>query len=94
MLVKHIRKLMEDDGIVFMTYVGVMSQTLLSGMIEALESEQNIEGIPSKISHNVFTVLIEMTQNIIKYSKNKSEDGNKFKSNGLILVGKNDDDDF
>ena len=46
MLVKHIRKLMEDDGIVFMTYVGVMSQTLLSGMIEALESEQNIEGLP------------------------------------------------
>ena len=94
MPVKHIRKLMEDDGIVFMTYVGVMSQTLLSGMIESLESEQNIEGIPSKISHNVFTVLIEMTQNIIKYSKNESEDGNKFKSNGLILVGKNDDDDF
>ena len=94
MLVKHIRKLMEDDGIVFMTYVGVMSQTLLSGMIKALESEQNIEGIPSKISHNVFTVLIEMTQNIIKYSKNEFEDGNKFKSNGLILVGKNDDDDF
>ncbi|MBP6713687.1 MAG: SiaB family protein kinase, partial [Aliarcobacter sp.] len=38
--------------------------------------------------------LIEMTQNIIKYSKNEFEDGNKFKSNGLILVGKNDDDDF
>ena len=94
MLVKHIRKLMEDDGIVFMTYVGVMSQTLLSGMIEALESEQNIEGLPSKISHNVFTILIEMTQNIIKYSKNESEDGNKFKSNGLILVGKNENDDF
>jgi hypothetical protein len=94
MPIRHIKKLIEDDGIVFMTYVGVMSQTLLSGMIEALEQEQNLEGVPKKISHNVFTVLIEMTQNIIKYSKNEDEDGNKFKSNGLILVGKNDDDDF
>lgn len=94
MPIRHIKKLIEDDGIVFMTYVGVMSQTLLSGMIEALEEEQNLEGVPKKISHNVFTVLIEMTQNIIKYSKNEDEDGNKFKSNGLILVGKNDDDDF
>ena len=94
MPIQNIKRLIEDDGIVFMTYVGVMSQTLLSGMIEALEQEQNIEGIPKKISHNVFTVLIEMTQNIIKYSKNESEDGNKFRSNGLILVGKNEDDDF
>jgi hypothetical protein len=94
MPIRHIKKLIEDDGIVFLTYVGVMSQTLLSGMIEALEEEQNLEGVPKKISHNVFTVLIEMTQNIIKYSKNEDEDGNKFKSNGLILVGKNDDDDF
>lgn len=94
MPIRHIKKIIEDDGIVFMTYVGVMSQTLLSGMIEALEQEQNLEGVPKKISHNVFTVLIEMTQNIIKYSKNEDEDGNKFKSNGLILVGKNDDDDF
>lgn len=94
MPIRHIKKLIEDDGIVFLTYVGVMSQTLLSGMIEVLEEEQNLEGVPKKISHNVFTVLIEMTQNIIKYSKNEDEDGNKFKSNGLILVGKNDDDDF
>ncbi|WP_368030864.1 SiaB family protein kinase [Arcobacter sp. s6] len=94
MPIKHIKKLIEDDGIVFMTYVGVMSQTLLSGMIEALEQEQNIEGIPKKISHNVFTVLIEMTQNIIKYSKSESDDINLFKSNGLILVGKNEEGDF
>lgn len=94
MPIQHIKRIIDDEGIVFMAYVGVMSQTLLSGMIEALEQEQNIKGIPSKISHNVFTVLIEMTQNIIKYSKSESEEENKFKSNGLILVGKNEDDDF
>lgn len=94
MPIRHIKKLIEDDGIVFLTYVGVMSQTLLSGMIEVLEEEQNLEGVPKKISHNVFTVLIEMTQNIIKYSKSESDDINLFKSNGLILVGKNEEGDF
>lgn len=91
MAMKHIKKLIEDGGIVFMTYIGFMSQTLLSSLIEALEKEKDFEGVPSKISHSIFTVLIEMTQNIIKYSRSDCEDTDQFKSKGLILVGKDNE---
>jgi len=94
MAIKDIRKLIEDGGIVFMTYVGFMSQSLLSGMIEALEQEKDIRQIPCNMSHNIFTVFIEMTQNIMKYSKNEFDNENNFKSNGLILVGKHNNENI
>ena len=94
MAIKHVKKLIEDGDIVFMTYVGFISQTLLTGMVEALEQEKDIGDIPRKMSHSIFTVLIEMTQNIMKYSKNDFQQENSFKSNGLILVGKHDNDNF
>ena len=91
MTIKYIRKLVKNIKIVFMIYIGSMSQTLLSGVIEALEEEKEISNISKKTSHHIFTVLIEMTQNIIKHSKNKSGNENKFNSNSLILLGKDDD---
>ena len=94
MAIQDIKKIVQKDGIVFMTYVGFMSQTILSGMIEAVEHDQKLSGIPNKLTHNILSVLIEMAQNIMKYSSEKIEDELKFNSNGLVLVGKNTDDDF
>eukprot|EP01029_Cantina_marsupialis_P021706 TRINITY_DN525363_c0_g1_i1.p1 TRINITY_DN525363_c0_g1~~TRINITY_DN525363_c0_g1_i1.p1 ORF type:complete len:158 (+),score=18.70 TRINITY_DN525363_c0_g1_i1:2-475(+) len=71
-----------------------MSQTLLIGMIESLEKEKDFAEIPNNIAHDLFIVFIEMTQNIIKYSKNESDDKDKFKSSGLIIVGKNEDENY
>ena len=94
MAIKHIKRLIEDGGIVFMTYVGFMSQTILSGMIEALEHEQKLTDIPSGKTHNILSVLIEMTQNIMKYSKEEFDEEMKLNSNGLVLVGKVDEENF
>lgn len=94
MAIKHVKKLIEDGGIIFMAYVGFMSQSLLSGMIDSLEKEETLEGISKKASHSIFTILIEMTQNIIKYSKEGYVDEINLNSNGLILVGKTDADVF
>jgi len=94
MILKHVEELIGNGDIVFMTYIGFISQTLLTGMVEALEQEKDIGDIPKEMSHSIFTVLIEMTQNIMKYSKNDYQDENSFKSNGLILVAKHNKDNF
>jgi len=85
---KEIKMLINDGGIIFMAHIGFMSQSLLAGMIESLKKKETLEGIPSKISHSMFIILIEMTQNIIKYSKIEPVDKNNINSNGLILVGR------
>ena len=88
MATKEIKMLINDGGIIFMAHIGFMSQSLLAGMIESLKKKETLEGIPSKISHSMFIILIEMTQNIIKYSKIEPVDKNNINSNGLILVGR------
>jgi len=85
---KEIKMLINDGGIIFMAHIGFMSQSLLAGMIESLKKKETLEGIPSKISHSMFIILIEMMQNIIKYSKIEPVDKNNINSNGLILVGR------
>lgn len=87
-----IRELVDDSGIIFVAYVGSMSQTLLSGMIDELKHEKEMKDIPSIKSHDIVTILIEMTQNIMKYTE--ENDVEKITSNGLILVGKYDEDNF
>ena len=94
MATKEIKMLINDGGIIFMAHIGFMSQSLLAGMIESLKKKETLEGIPSKISHSMFIILIEMTQNIIKYSKIEPVDKNNVNSNGMILVGRDEKDNY
>ncbi len=84
----------DENEIVFMTYVGFVTQTLLTGMVESLEHEKEFADIPSNVAHNIFTIFIEMTQNIIKYAKSELLKETKYKSNGLIVVGKHTDNEY
>ena len=92
MAINKIKELIEDSGIIFVAYVGSMTQKLLFEMIEELKEEKEMKEISSIRSHNIITVLIEMTQNIMKYTEIEEDD--KSKSNGLILVGKHSKNDF
>ena len=92
MAINKIKELLEDSGIIFVAYVGSMTQTLLFEMIEELKEDKEMVEISSIRSHNIITILIEMTQNIMKYTEIEEED--KSKSNGLILVGKHNENDF
>jgi len=79
--------LLSSDGIVFLTYGGFLSQALIVGMTEALEKEAQVNDVSLKVSTNIFTIFIELAQNMMNYSKQKSKEG--FDPKGLIVVGYN-----
>lgn len=90
--INAIKKMTEEDGIVFLTYAGFLSQTLIAGMTDALEREAEHGRLGMTESTNVFTIFIEMAQNIMNYAKSQHSDGSLHKPEGLIVVGKSDDD--
>lgn len=90
----QIQDMVEQDGIIFLTYGGFLSQTLISGMTEALEQEAQSNDLSMGISTNIFTIFIELAQNMMNYSKTKEENCVTSKPEGLIVVGKNEDHYF
>jgi hypothetical protein len=90
--IKRLESMLEEDGVVFLTYGGFLTQSLISGMTEALEKEAQGSNISLKVSGNIFTIFIELAQNMMNYSK-KVENGG-FDPKGLILVGKTSDGDY
>lgn len=84
--INKIQNMVKEDGIVFLTYGGFLSQALISGMTEALEEEAQNSDLHMGDANNIFTIFIELSQNMMNYSKNQLK--NEHKSEGLILVGK------
>ncbi len=89
MELNEIRKIVEKEGIIFLTYGGFLSQELISSMTEALEREAVEYELGMTVSSNIFTIFIELSQNMMNYSKSK--DGNVAYSQGLIMVGQTKD---
>ncbi len=87
MHINQIRNIMKDDGIIFLTYGGILSQTLITGMIEALEKEAEDNDLKMGIANNIFTIFIELTQNMMNYSSRHDKDTG-ISTDGLILVAK------
>ena len=94
MNVDNIQNIVEEDGIIFLSYGGFLSQTLIAGMTEALEQEAQYHNLNIGVSSNIFTVFIELSQNIMNYAKYKSGDLKEKKAEGLIVVGRNDSGDY
>ena len=84
--INEVQKMVDNDGIIFLSYGGYLSQTLISGMTEALEKEAEEHGINMSVSNNMFTIFIELSQNMMNYSKTLNAD--TIRSQGLILVSK------
>lgn len=91
--INRLENILEDDGIVFLSYGGFLSQALISGMTEALEKESKINDINMTTSSNILTIFIELSQNMMNYSKVKTSSDDSFDSKGLIVVGYCKDDD-
>jgi len=83
-----IQKMVDDGGIVFLSYGGFLSQTLIAGMTEALEKETESNNLSMSISSNLFTIFIELSQNMMNYSKTKEANDNSLQAEGLILVSR------
>ena len=87
--INQVQQMVDKDGIIFLSYGGYLSQTLITGMTEALEKEAEYNDINMSASNNLFTIFIELSQNMMNYSKTLK--GNEEKSQGLILVSKDND---
>lgn len=90
MNISKIRDMVEDDDIVFLTYGGFLSQTLISGMTEALEKEAEDNDLNMGIANNIFTIFIELSQNMMNYSKSHDTQIKSSAKSGLIIVGKDE----
>ena len=82
--ISAVQNMVEEDGIIFLSYGGYLSQTLITGMTEALEKEAEDNGINMTQSNNIFTIFIELSQNMMNYSKQVDKDKNI--AQGLIMV--------
>ncbi len=93
MNIEAVKEFVKKDGIVFLTYGGFLSQTLIAGMAESLEKETVASNIGMGDSRNILTIFIELAQNILNYSKTKEQENDESKAEGLVLVGKSVNDD-
>ena len=92
--ISEVRNLVKQDGIVFLSYGGFLSQGLISAMTEALEKETENNDISVGIANNIFTIFIELSQNMMNYSKDKIEFSEELKAEGLIIVCKDEKNDY
>jgi len=83
---------LDDSGVVFLSYGGMLTQELISNMTEALEKETEKNNIGISASTNLFTIFVELSQNMMNYSKCKNVCEEEFDPKGLVLVGYNKDD--
>jgi hypothetical protein len=87
MNISKLEMLLENEGIVFLTYGGLLSQSLIVAMTDALEKESEINDMSMKVSHNLLTIFIELSQNMMNYSKKIASKEEEFDPKGLIVVG-------
>jgi len=92
--INALHNMVEKEGIVFLTYGGFMSQALISNMTEALEFEAEDNNLDMSVSTNIFTIFIELAQNMMNYSKVKAENSEATKAEGLIVVGRENDERY
>jgi len=90
--IEKLESILEDD-IIFLTYGGSFSQSLIAGMTNILEKEVEEDDLSMKSANNIFVVFIELAQNIMNYSK-KLEYSTNFDPKGLIFVGKRENKYF
>jgi hypothetical protein len=77
-----------DDSIVFLRHDGILTQKDILKMTEILESDTIKNNVNISIVTNIITVFIEMSQNVLKYSKTILENNDEIKSAGVLLVSK------
>ncbi len=89
-----IQNMIEKDGIVFLTYGGFLTQPLIASMTEALESEAQNKDLSAGISNNIFTIFIELSQNMMNYSKTADKNCRNISPEGLIIVSRDKENNY
>lgn len=94
MNITEIQHMVDKGGIIFLSYGGFLSQALISGMTEALEKETQVSDISMGVSSNIFTIFIELSQNMMNYSKTKESQNRDIDPYGLIFVSKDSEGNY
>ena len=94
MNMNNIQTIVDKDGIVFLNYGGFLSQTLITAMTEALEMEAKSSNINMGDSSNIFIIFIELSQNMMNYSKSMKTNDASVIPQGLILVSKDKEHNY
>jgi len=81
----EVQSIVEDNGIIFLAYGSVLTQDIIASFANGLEKDSTFSELGMGISSDIFTVFIEISQNMVMYSKtHKKTSGGE----GIIVVGK------
>jgi len=92
-----LRASLQRQGIIF-AYSGYVTETVLSGVGEALKQKLTIDDADTKTLRSVFAVFVEQMQNIIRYSAEIEERQKKTASPpteiryGILTIGQENGD--
>jgi hypothetical protein len=67
-----LRSQLRQSGIIF-AYCGYVTESVLTGVGDALKQKLVLEDMDTKTARSVFAVFVEQMQNIIRYSAEKGE---------------------
>ena len=90
MNINEIQNMVDKGGIIFLSYGGFLTQSLIASMTEALEKEAKVSEVSMGVSHNIFTIFIELSQNMMNYSKTRELKNRDIDSQGIIFVSKDE----
>ncbi len=85
-----IKNLLNNSKIIFLSHGGLLTQSLIADMTESLEKETEFNNLNMGISSNIYTIFIELSQNILNYSKKHNE----VDPDDLIVVGKDSSEHY
>jgi hypothetical protein len=85
----NIRSILQKQGIIF-AYSGYLTETVLSGVGEAVKHKLAFEEADTKTQRSVFAVFVEQVQNMIRYSAEKMPSGEM--RYGVLTIGREGDD--
>ncbi len=83
---------LKNKGIIF-SFSGPISQNLLEGIGATLRQKMSLEETSTNITQKVFSIFVELMQNIINYSVERGSGGEADTelSSGILVIGKNND---
>jgi hypothetical protein len=87
----ELEEMLKKESIVFLTYAGHFNQPVIVTMTEVLEEEAQKVSLSPSTAHKIFVIFIELSQNLMNYSKNMKS---IFEPKGIISVGKDDKEGY
>jgi hypothetical protein len=83
-----INSVIDKNAKLHMVYAGPLSQGLISEMTQMLEKEAQEASLSMTEATNLFTIFIELSQNIVSYAHRQTE---SYRIEGLLVVGQRQD---